>query len=79
VFDASELSYGMSYPDARYRDLDRQKLADLVATNRGRTEILLILKDDTERQLAPHLPAGADRSQHGLVVLLRFPRTQRDE
>ena len=78
VLDASELSYGMSYPEARYRDVDPRGLADLVESNRGRAEILLILKDDTERRLAPYLPVGADRSQHGFVVLLRFPRTQRD-
>ncbi len=78
VLDASELSYGMSYPEARYRDVHPRRLADLVESNRGRAEILLILKDDTERRLAPHLPTGADRSQHGFVVLLRFPRTQPD-
>lgn len=79
VLDASELSYGMSYPEARYRDVSPRRLADLVASNRGRAEILLILKDDTEQRLASLLPEGADRSQHGFVVLLRFPRTQRNE
>jgi len=78
VVDASELSYGMSYPEARYRDLAPRTLADFVESNRGRAEILLILKDDTERKLTPPLPAGADRSQHGFVVLLRFPRTPHD-
>ncbi|HEX5048048.1 MAG TPA: phospholipid carrier-dependent glycosyltransferase [Gammaproteobacteria bacterium] len=78
VVDAGELAYGMSYPEARYRDLSGRMLEQLVAANRGRADILLILKRGSEAAFTPRLPPGTVRAEHGLVVLLRIPRMPRD-
>ncbi|HZF30489.1 MAG TPA: phospholipid carrier-dependent glycosyltransferase [Gammaproteobacteria bacterium] len=75
VVSPGEISYGLSYPEARHRNLDARMLEDLVAANAGRADVLLIVERDTARDLAPHLPANASRAEHGAVVLLRIPRS----
>jgi 4-amino-4-deoxy-L-arabinose transferase len=78
VMDPGELAYGMSYPEARYRDLSGPMLEELVAVNRGRADVLLILKRGSEQSFTPHLPADRLREEHGLVVFLRVPRMPHD-
>lgn len=78
VMDAGELAYGMSYPEARHRDLSGRMLENLVAANRGRADILLIMKRGSEADFAPHLPPDRIRTEHGVMVLLRIPRLPHD-
>jgi len=75
VVSPGEISYGLSYPEARHRNLDARMLEDLVAASAGRADVLLIVELDTARDLAPHLPANTSRAEHGAVVILRIPRS----
>jgi 4-amino-4-deoxy-L-arabinose transferase len=75
VVSPGEISYGLSYPEARHRNLDARMLEELVAASAGRADILLIVEHDTARDIAPHLPANVSRAEYGSVVLFRIPRS----
>ncbi len=68
-----EIEYGLSYPEAKQRLLDGPGFAALLATNRGRREVLLVCGPSTERELKPWLPSGARRDQQGNVIVWRVP------
>jgi 4-amino-4-deoxy-L-arabinose transferase len=71
VVSPGEIEYGLSYPEARRRQLDGPAFAALLEANRGRRTVLVICEAITERTLASWLPADAQRSEHGKVVFLR--------
>jgi len=71
VFGQSELDYGMSYPDARHRQLDEAALHRLIET-RAHRDVALLIKADREQALADILPSGAQRAAVGELVLWRI-------
>jgi 4-amino-4-deoxy-L-arabinose transferase len=73
VVSAGEIEYGMSYPESRHRKLVGTMLADLIAANRGRHDVLLLCDASTEAEIAPQLPPSTRRSQDGHVRVLRVP------
>jgi 4-amino-4-deoxy-L-arabinose transferase len=76
VVTDGEIAYGMSYPESRHRDLENGGLAELnelIETNRGRHEILIICHDDTDQRIGPILPERAERTVVGQVILWRIP------
>jgi 4-amino-4-deoxy-L-arabinose transferase len=74
VVNPGEMSYGLSYPEARHRNLDRATFADLLASNRGAHEVLVLCEPDTEKEIDSQLPPSTQRSLDGRVRVLRIPR-----
>jgi 4-amino-4-deoxy-L-arabinose transferase len=74
VVNPGEMSYGLSYPEARHRKLDAATLADLIASNRGAHDVLVLCEPDTEKEIDSQLPLSTQRSQDGRVRVLHIPR-----
>ncbi len=74
VLNPGEMSYGLSYPEARHRKLDAATFADLIAENRGVHDVLVLCEPDTEKEIDPRLPPSTQRSQDGRVRVLLIPR-----
>jgi len=74
VVSAGEIEYGMSYPESRHRKLVGTMLADLIAENRGRHDVLVLGAASTEQEIEAQLPPTTERSQDGHVRVLRIPR-----
>ena len=74
VVNPGEMSYGLSYPEARHRKLDGATFAALVASNRGAHDVLVLCEPDTEKDIDSQLPPSTQRSQDGRVRVLRIPR-----
>ncbi len=74
VVDPGEMSYGLSYPEARHRKLDVATFADLIASNRGAHDVLVLCGSDTEKEIDSQLPPSTQRSLDGRVRVLRIPR-----
>jgi 4-amino-4-deoxy-L-arabinose transferase len=73
VMSPGEIDYGLSYPEARHRLLDARALERLIRESAGRHAILVVCETTTEREIEAVLPARAERSEHGEVVLWRIP------
>ena len=76
VVSGGEIDYGLSYPEHRFRRLEGHMLEDLIAATRGRSDLLIVCKENTEQDIAPTLPADTARLQQGSVVFLRIPKTE---
>ena len=74
VVSAGEIEYGMSYPESRHRKLVGTMLADLIAANSGRHDVLVLCAADTEEAIEKQLPPTTERSQDGHVRVLKIPR-----
>ena len=74
VVNPGEMSYGLSYPEARRRKLDGATFADLIAANRGVHDVLVLCEPDTEKEIDSQLPPSTQRSRDGRVRVLRIPR-----
>ncbi len=65
LLDRGEFAYGLSYPDARHRLLDAEKLERLLQQNAGRHPILMICKTPCADFADKGFPAAAQRSVYG--------------
>ena len=74
VVNPGEMSYGLSYPEARRRSLDPATFGELIASNRGVHDVLVFCEPDTEKEIDSQLPASTQRSLDGRVRVLRIPR-----
>jgi|KBSMisStaDraftv2_1062788.scaffolds.fasta_scaffold04090_5 4-amino-4-deoxy-L-arabinose transferase len=74
VVNPGEMSYGLSYPEARHRKLTSAMLGDLIASSRGAHDMLVLCEPDTEKEIDSQLPTNTERSQDGRVRVLRIPR-----
>jgi hypothetical protein len=74
VVNPGEMSYGLSYPEARHRKLVGSMLGDLIASNRGVHDVLVLCEPDTEKEIDSQMPSSTQRSQDGRVRVLRIPR-----
>jgi 4-amino-4-deoxy-L-arabinose transferase len=74
VVNPGEMDYGLSYPEASDRKLVGTKLAELIAANRGRRDILILCEPGTEKDIDSQLPPSTQRSTDGRVRVLRVPR-----
>jgi 4-amino-4-deoxy-L-arabinose transferase len=74
VVDPGEMSYGLSYPEALPRKLDTATFAELLASNRGAHEVLVLCEPDTEKEIDSQLPPSTQRTQDGRIRVLRIPR-----
>jgi 4-amino-4-deoxy-L-arabinose transferase len=72
VLSVGEIAYGLSYPEAQHRRLDASGLAHLIKRSAGHRPVLIVCKSSTERDIERVLPARAERSHHGEVVLWRI-------
>lgn len=73
VVTAGEIEYGMSYPESRHRKLVGTMLADLIAANRGRHDVLILCDSSTVANIDAQLPPSTQRSEDGHVHVLRIP------
>jgi 4-amino-4-deoxy-L-arabinose transferase len=76
VVSPGEIEYGLSYPEARFRRLTGQMLADLVDTIGARSDILIVCKPATAAAISGMLPARAAPFQDGSTVFVQIPRAQ---
>ena len=74
VVNPGEMTYGLSYPEASHRKLDGAAFADLLASNRGAHDVLVLCEPDTEKEIDSQLPPSTQRSLDGRVRVLRIPR-----
>jgi 4-amino-4-deoxy-L-arabinose transferase len=74
VVNPGEMDYGLSYPEARHRKLVGTMLSDLIASNRGAHDVLVLCEPGTEKAIDSQLPPSTQRSQDGRVRVLRIPR-----
>ncbi|MBF0118110.1 MAG: phospholipid carrier-dependent glycosyltransferase [Desulfobacterales bacterium] len=54
--DASEISYGLNYPDAKHRFLNLEKFLSLISENKGVKPVALICKKHLYESYSPKLP-----------------------
>jgi 4-amino-4-deoxy-L-arabinose transferase len=73
MLSPGEIGYGLGYPEARHRLLDAAGLERLIETNRGGHAIVIVGESSTEERIASVLPATAERSEHGKVIVWRIP------
>jgi len=71
--DEGELAYGLSYPESRHRLLDEGGARSLIAENFGVVDMAFFINENTERWLAPLMPATAKRSEFGNYIVWRIP------
>jgi hypothetical protein len=71
VLGGGEVTYGMSFPDARSRALDAASLQRLLIRHSD-AEIVLFIKEGRERALAGVIPANALRTQRGELIVWRI-------
>ena len=65
LIQEDELAYGLGYPDASNRYLDSRRFQQLLETNAGRRDILLLCRSRCEHDLDTLLPADAEHRSYG--------------
>ncbi|HEY7673307.1 MAG TPA: phospholipid carrier-dependent glycosyltransferase [Gammaproteobacteria bacterium] len=76
VVSSGEIGYGLSYPEARFRELTGRMLAALIETAGARADILIVCKPATVAAIGAMLPARAMRFQDGSTVFVEIPRAK---
>jgi 4-amino-4-deoxy-L-arabinose transferase len=72
VVTKGEIEYGLEYPESRHRLLDDAAFESLLTENRNRRDIVVVVRESTERRLPSTPLRNAERQQRSDVVMLRI-------
>jgi 4-amino-4-deoxy-L-arabinose transferase len=74
-----ELTYGLSYPDAKGRLLNKSSFNALLRKNRYTHDVVIVLSDSYHSDLLPEIPAYATKYSYGIFDLWIIPKQVRDQ
>lgn len=69
-----ELSYGLSYPDAKGRLLTKSSFKELLRKNRYTHDVVIALSDSYNSELVPEIPSYAAKYSYGIFDLWIIPK-----